>query len=572
VKAPALGEAATHLPWLLPGAASLVALARSPAAAAWLAVRTDPAAALLVVRQTAAKLALPSSSYFPALLHDPAILEAAARLVDHPEGWVDWDQPVVAPVYEASVTYARLASFLAERTGGCDSENAWVAGLLAPLGWQAVCAADPDRVAACLQDPGLKSDPVGLQQQLWGFDQASIARRLARRWQLPRWLAVAIGHLDLPAETAVAIGADEPLFRVTQLAVALAQRQGIDLNLTVCTSVEEGAAALKVDAVLLEAAGRELGRLRDEQPARPRGSAPSGVPLLRDLLLAAAENRRLHDASVLETLEADVDQLHCSLCEQRGGEAQRLKGQKLTALAEFAAGAGHEINNPLAVISGQAQYLLNHEPEPARQRALQTIIGQAHRIHQILNGLMQFARPPGPQKQMLDVPGLVREVAASLDELAAQRRVRVSCPQPDYPLSLYADPAQVATALAGLLRNAIEAAPADGWAEVRLETPAPDRLDLVVEDNGGGPTAAQREHLFDPFYSGRTAGRGRGLGLSTAWRLAREHGGDVTFVPLPGGPTRFVLSLPRESAHLGNGANGQPHANGDDLLPLVTQQ
>ena len=51
--------------------------------------------------------------------------------------------------------------------------------------------------------------------------------------------------------------------------------------------------------------------------------------------------------------------------------------------------------------------------------------------------------------------------------------------------------------------------------------------------------------MFDPFYSGRSAGRGRGLGLPTAWRLAREHGGDVTYDPRPDSPARFVLSLPR---------------------------
>jgi signal transduction histidine kinase len=50
--------------------------------------------------------------------------------------------------------------------------------------------------------------------------------------------------------------------------------------------------------------------------------------------------------------------------------------------------------------------------------------------------------------------------------------------------------------------------------------------------------------MFDPFFSGRSAGRGRGLGLPTAWRLAREHGGDVRHVPHPDGPTRFVLALP----------------------------
>jgi signal transduction histidine kinase len=106
------------------------------------------------------------------------------------------------------------------------------------------------------------------------------------------------------------------------------------------------------------------------------------------------------------------------------------------------------------------------------------------------------------------------------------------------------DPEQIRTTLACLLRNAVEAAPAEGWASIRLETPSADLIDLVVEDNGSGPPMAKREHLFDPFYSGRSAGRGRGLGLATAWRLARENGGDVHFDRPPDGPTRFTLSLP----------------------------
>src|SRR5205807_2101936 len=116
--------------------------------------------------------------------------------------------------------------------------------------------------------------------------------------------------------------------------------------------------------------------------------------------------------------------------------------------------------------------------------------------------------------------------------------------------------------------NAIEAAPAEGWAGVRAEADGVEGVALVVEDSGQGPAAADREHLFDPFYSGRKAGRGRGLGLPTAWRLAREHGGDVRHDDNAEGPTRFILSLPRavqadaddapaaEQSQMRNGANG----------------
>jgi len=85
---------------------------------------------------------------------------------------------------------------------------------------------------------------------------------------------------------------------------------------------------------------------------------------------------------------------------------------------------------------------------------------------------------------------------------------------------------------------------------------------MIVEDSGTGPTQAQREHLFDPFYSGRQAGRGRGLGLPTAWRLAREHGGDVRFDSVSGGPTRFILSLPLPSGEEGSQKTDDDNANG----------
>jgi two-component system, NtrC family, sensor kinase len=579
VRVSALGEAATELPWLSPCAASLLALARLPAAAAWAQARRDPGAVLLVLRQAAATLTSPSLSFFPSVLRDPAILEEALRrhgksravaapgLASHETaagGFVDWKHAELKPILDTALTYARRAERLAERTGRCDPENAWVAGLLAPLGWFAVAAVDAEQAARCLKDPALASDATGIQRQYWAHDQAAIARRLLRRWQVPQWLAVVIGHLGLPVDIAQALGADPELFRIIQLAVALTQEQGRDLGLAIGGTIAENTAALRLANAELDALTRDADELGNAEAA---WLPPENHPVLHDVLALAADNRRLRDAPAREALERDHDQLHHALERQRTGEAERLQQKKLLALAEFAAGAAHEINNPLAVISGQAQYLLAQEQvpgEPAgvrpgveapsadRQRSLQTIIRQTQRIHQVLTGLMQFARPARPQCQSVDVRGLVRDVSLSLSDLAAEQEVRLACPEPPHPITLHVDPNQIATALECLLRNAIEAAPPGGWAGLRLDTPSEDCVDIIVEDSGSGPAEAQREHLFDPFYSGRQAGRGRGLGLPTAWRLAREHGGDVRYEQLTGGPTRFVLSLPLATGRTGH--------------------
>jgi signal transduction histidine kinase len=554
-----LGEAVTQLPWLSPRAASLLALARLSPAQAWSKVRDDPGAVLLILRRTASSLITPSLSSFAALLNDPAVLQGAFQFLDDEKQkreseeadrkdrsacCPDWNQPGIRPIYQASLTYARLAERLAVISQRSDPDRAWVAGLLAPLGWMAVAAIDSEQAAACLSDPDLPAKPALVQQRLWGFDQDGIARRLLRTWGLPRWLMLVVGHLGLSVEIAQSLGADTELLQIVQLAVGVAQQENRGLHLRVGVEPAASAGALGLSAQDFDSLRSSAAE--EKEPRITDWSSPRHHPDLYDLLHVAAENLRLRDPSGRQQLEAECDELHQALQDQRSAEEERLQRLKLQALAEFAAGAAHEINNPLAVISGQAQYLLCREEDPARQRALQTIVNQAQRIHQVLMELMQFARPARPQKEATDLRSLAREVVLALADLATQRKVQLDGPEPDEVMELRADSRQIRTAVECLVRNAIEAAPPGGWARIYLQTPSPDRLELVVEDNGCGPGPEEREHLFDPFYSGRQAGRGRGLGLSTAWRLAREHDGEVRYEPLSGGPTRFVLSLPRE--------------------------
>jgi two-component system NtrC family sensor kinase len=547
----ALGEAALQLPWLCPCAESLLALTQAPGAAVWGRVRPDPGCVLLLVRHALPPATVSGLSLFPALLRDAAVLDAArAYLGDRAASaaWVSWDRPEVRPVYQAALSCARLAAQLAEETNRCDPENAWVAGLLTPLGWLAACTADPARAAAALENWQKR------RERTPDFDPTGVARRLARRWRLPAWLTAVIGYLGLPGETAQALGADPGLFQVVQLAAGLLEQHGSGLGLPCGHSPADLTAALGLSRSEADAQAAIALAEVSASLAGLRWQAPSSLALLPDLLRLAADNRRLGDLPILETLQDDVDVLTAALHEQHVGEAGRLQERKLSALAELAAGASHEINNPLAVISGQAQYLLKRLadgqgpadtlPPETVQHALHAVIGQTQRIHQLLTDLLQFARPPSPQKQLVDVEALLREAAASLQALADEREVRLLCQGPASPVTLYGDSAQLMRALTCLLRNAIEAAPARGWAGVRALVPVPDQLDLVVEDSGRGPPPEDREHLFDPFYSGRKAGRGRGLGLPTAWRLARQHGGDVRLVPSEEGVTRFLLSLP----------------------------
>ena len=360
---------------------------------------------------------------------------------------------------------------------------------------------------------------VGLVSQIPGI------RSLCRRWRLPSWLAEVVGNLDLSSRDVTEIVADRQLFALTRLAIAGTKGKPPDIT-------DEEAAGVRLEGV-------------DPPPtSKAVWSDPYAHPLLRTLLEVAIDNRRLIAASQVANYEHEIARLHAALRRRAEGESESLRLAKLSALAEFAAGAGHEINNPLAVISGQAQYILSHEEdwlasdeEGSSHEALAKIIGQTKRIHGILRELMQFARPPVARYATIDLVALLRDIATTHN---------VAFAPPGEAVSVRIDAEQVKTALGCLVRNALEAIPAGGW--VRLSVQCGLRVEVHVEDSGPGPRPEQVPHLFDPFYCGRSAGRGKGFGLPVAWRLARQQGGDVVYAGRVEKATRFTMSLPRAEA------------------------
>lgn len=237
--------------------------------------------------------------------------------------------------------------------------------------------------------------------------------------------------------------------------------------------------------------------------------------------------------------------------------AQRewLEREKLEAMAEFAAGAGHEINNPVAAIVGRVQMLLPGETNADRRHQLQTIAAQALRIRDMIGDAMLFARPPAPERALCDLAELVEREAATLREMAAARGTSIKFDlRPPAPVSV--DRTQLAIVLHALVRNSFEALRSGG--EIRMQVTAEDSPPaahssptaprkrscvLSVMDNGPGFSESERRHLFDPFYSGRQAGRGLGFGLPKCWRIITQHEGSIEATSETG-RTQFVIRLP----------------------------
>lgn len=219
---------------------------------------------------------------------------------------------------------------------------------------------------------------------------------------------------------------------------------------------------------------------------------------------------------------------------------RQLRDAKLKSLAEFAAGAGHEINNPLATILGRSQLLLRQELDPERRRWLTSIGGQALRIRDMISDTMVFARPPAPNRQLAEVQPLIRAVSDRFaDELMRARidlqiEVQPESESPSSALSVLVDAEQFQVVIIELLRNAIRAigqrVETGGriGLRARLRTWQSRRwLEVDLCNNGPELTVVERTHAFDPFFSGRDAGRGLGFGLTKCWRIVTGHGGQI---------------------------------------------
>jgi signal transduction histidine kinase len=217
----------------------------------------------------------------------------------------------------------------------------------------------------------------------------------------------------------------------------------------------------------------------------------------------------------------------------------RLQRNKLAAIKQLAYGLSHEINNPLANISTRAQQLQRGEEDPARAAMLQRIVDQVYRAHEMIADLMFFANPPEPHVEPVRVSELLGEVVEAYRAEAERQSIRLELNLADEGDKLEADPRMLRESVGVLIRNSIEAIGHQGTIVVSLEN-HPDHLLIHVADSGPGVSPEARRHAFDPYFSGREAGRGLGLGLCRAYRIVRLHHGEIS---LSGGPAGCVATI-----------------------------
>lgn len=226
-------------------------------------------------------------------------------------------------------------------------------------------------------------------------------------------------------------------------------------------------------------------------------------------------------------------------------QAQLAEYEKYAALSQLALGAAHEVNNPLLGILSHLELERKHaRSEELREETDQCIEG-AKRIAATLRALLDYARPGRPQFSQVELAALVRDALGFLEHHPLFRGIQLEAQiAPDLP-ALTADPSQVSQMLMNLVLNAAEAIGGRGGRiTVGARNGDPNgRIEIWVEDTGGGIPPDVLPHVFEPFFTTKK-GKGTGLGLSITQAYVRNHGGEIRIRSASEQGTRVEITLP----------------------------
>jgi two-component system NtrC family sensor kinase len=248
---------------------------------------------------------------------------------------------------------------------------------------------------------------------------------------------------------------------------------------------------------------------------------------------------------------------------QKRMEQQLIRSERLASLGTLVAGIAHEINNPLGIIAGYAEALLDRAGDPGLQAVgefedfpeyLRTIHHEIFRCKSILQSLLEFARPSGGTFREIDINELIKEVLLLLQHRTARLQHRLDLRLTRDLPKISADAGSLRQVLMNLLLNAIYFTPEGG--SITITTEADDahsrpglagrssRIRLTVRDTGAGIAPEVAGKIFDPFFTTKPVGEGTGLGLTISHRIVEEHGGSIDVESAPGKGTAFVITLP----------------------------
>jgi signal transduction histidine kinase len=216
------------------------------------------------------------------------------------------------------------------------------------------------------------------------------------------------------------------------------------------------------------------------------------------------------------------------------------------ALTEMAAGAAHELNNPLVVISGRAELLAGAEQDEQKKKILVQISENARKISQIIDELMSFASPAVGQSRRVNLRQVVDKALQLAMQKVKMQSISAKIEIAEDAAEIFADHDQITTAIVNIICNATESyLTKTGPVKIAAQSTSSGKsVKLSISDMGCGMDEQTVRRATLPFFSAKPAGRKRGMGLAIAKRLIELNGGTIEIASKPGDGTTINVLLP----------------------------
>lgn len=240
---------------------------------------------------------------------------------------------------------------------------------------------------------------------------------------------------------------------------------------------------------------------------------------------------------------------------------QLIQQEKMASVGQLAAGAAHELNNPLAGILGYSQFALekitkktlkdlNEDDICAYTQYLKDIEHQSQRCKTIVQNLLKFARSSTKVPfEPLDLNSVLKDTLVFLSHQMDMNKIELIVNLADLPPEVMGNSNQIQQVFTNVIMNSIQAMPEGGKLAIssskrEKEDNLPERVEIVFTDTGHGIPEGNLNKIFEPFFTTKKVGEGTGLGLPVSYGIIKEHKGEISVESQVGKGTTFILWIP----------------------------
>jgi len=258
----------------------------------------------------------------------------------------------------------------------------------------------------------------------------------------------------------------------------------------------------------------------------------------RKLLEEEREQQRLELGKRIRELRHAYEEL-------KSVQNQLLQAEKMASIGILASSLAHELDTPLATVSGYCELLMEDIRDENALRKINTISEQITKCQKTIRKLLIFSRKSEGEKKLCNINNLINNILSLVEHRLKFQKIKIQKSFDEQLPPVMADGNQIQQVILNLVNNSVDALPHGGnlFIETRKNN-VENSVEIVFEDNGDGISEEDQKNIFEPFFTTKEQGKGTGLGLSICKNIISNHNGNMLVKSSVNKGTQFTISLP----------------------------